>query len=69
MKAATEKVRAQLLERTRREIDFQFRQARRALQAHAADLAIKLARRRIEAAITPEDQLRLVDRYVAEVRA
>ncbi len=68
MKAATEKVRAQLLERTHRDIDFQFRQARRALQAHAADLAIKLARRKIEAMITPEDQHRLVDRYVAEVQ-
>jgi F-type H+-transporting ATPase subunit b len=69
MKAATEKVRAQLLERTHHEIEFQFRQSRRALQAHVADLAISLARRKIEAAITLEDQQRLVERYVAEVRA
>jgi F-type H+-transporting ATPase subunit b len=67
IKAATEKAREQLLERTRREIDFQFRQARRELLAHTADLAVKLARTRIERAITPEDQRRLIDRYTAEV--
>ena len=46
MKAATEKTREQLLERTRRDIDFQFRQARRQLVEHTADVAMKLARRR-----------------------
>ena len=69
IKAATEKAREQLLERTRRDIDFQFRQARRELVAHTADLAVKLARTRIERAITPEDQKRLIDRYTAEVHS
>ena len=69
MKTATEKVRGQLLDRTQHEIEFQFRQSRRALQAHVADLAIQLARRKIEAAITSDDQQRLVERYVTEVRA
>ena len=69
MKVATQQARTQMLERTRRDIDFQFRQARRGLQAHVADLAVALARRKIEAAITPEDQHRIVERYVTEVRA
>jgi F-type H+-transporting ATPase subunit b len=68
MKAATEQVREQLLERTRRDIEFQFRQARRELVAHIADLAMSLARRRIERNITLEDQVRLIDRYAAEVQ-
>ena len=67
MQAATARVREQLLERTRRDIDFQFRQARRALVEHTADLAVGLARKRIERDITPEDQARLVDRYAAGV--
>ena len=69
MKAATEKTREQLLERTRRDIDFQFRQARRRLVAHAADAAIALARRRLEQTITPEDQSRLINQYVAGVQS
>jgi F-type H+-transporting ATPase subunit b len=67
MQAATARVREQLLERTRRDIDIQFRQARRALVEHTADLAVGLARKRIERDITPEDQARLVDRYAAGV--
>jgi len=69
MQAATTRVREQLLERTRRDIDVQFRQARRALVEHTADLAVGLARKRIEQEITPEDQRRLVDRYAAGVGA
>jgi F-type H+-transporting ATPase subunit b len=67
MQAATARVREQLLERTRRDIDIQFRQARRALVEHTADLAVGLARKRIERDITPDDQQRLVDRYAAGV--
>jgi F-type H+-transporting ATPase subunit b len=69
IKTATEKVREQLLERTRRDIEFQFRQARRQLLAHTADLAVSLARTRIERVITVEDQKRLIDRYAVEVRS
>ncbi len=69
MKAATERTREQLLERTRHDIDFQFRQARRQLVEHTADVAMKLARRRLEQTITPDDQVRLIDQYTAEVRS
>ena len=68
IKAATEKAREQLIERTRRDIEFQFRQARRQLVAHTADLAMSLARTRIERVITLEDQKRLIDRYAVEVQ-
>ncbi len=69
MKAATAEERDKLIERTRREIDLQFRVARRALVERTADLAIGLARTRIEQTITPADQARLVERYATEVRA
>jgi F-type H+-transporting ATPase subunit b len=58
-----------LLERTRREIETQLRFARRELIAHVADLSMKIARAKIEREITPDDQARLIERYVAEVRA
>jgi F-type H+-transporting ATPase subunit b len=60
--------RARLLEHTRREIESRLRVARRELTAHAADLAVKVARQRIQASITPEDQMRLVDRYATQLR-
>ncbi|MEO8481748.1 MAG: hypothetical protein ABI634_06020 [Acidobacteriota bacterium] len=69
MKAATAAEREKLLDRTRREIDLQFRIARRELVEHTADLAISLARTRLTQAITPDDQARLIDRYVAEVHS
>ena len=63
--AATERTR--LLEHTRREIDVQLRIARRDLTEHAAQLAVDVAHARIVRTITPEDQLRLVDRYAAQL--
>ena len=63
--AATERER--LLEHTRREIQMQLRIARRELVEHAAQLAVDVARSRIVGTITPEDQLRLVDRYAAQL--
>jgi F-type H+-transporting ATPase subunit b len=60
--------RERLLEHTRREIDSRLRIAKRELTAHAADLAVGVARRRIEQSITPDDQMRLVDRYAAQLR-
>jgi F-type H+-transporting ATPase subunit b len=68
MKDATARARDQLVERTRREIAFELRQAKRQLVRHGADLAVTLARRRIESTITPEDHARLVERYLDEVR-
>jgi F-type H+-transporting ATPase subunit b len=59
--------RERLLEQTRREIESRLRVAKRELTAHAADLAVAVARRRIEQSITPDDQLRLVDRYAAQL--
>lgn len=69
MKAATAAEREKLLDRTRREIDLQFRVARRELVEHTADLAMALARTRITETITPDDQARLIERYAAEVRS
>ncbi len=60
--------RQRLIEQTRREIDMRLRVARRELTAHAAQLAIHIAEERIKRSITPDDQLRLVDRYTAQVR-
>jgi len=64
--AATERER--LIAQTHREIDTRLRMARRQLTEHAAGLAITLAEERIKRTITPEDQLRLVDRYATQLR-
>jgi F-type H+-transporting ATPase subunit b len=69
MQEATARERELLLERTRKDIDLRFRLARRELLTHTADLAMRLARTRIEHTITDEDRVRLVDRYAEEVRA
>jgi F-type H+-transporting ATPase subunit b len=61
--------RDRLLEQTRRAIDLQVRAAHRDLVTHAADLAVQVARQRIETRITDEDQRRLVDRYLERVEA
>jgi F0F1-type ATP synthase membrane subunit b/b' len=42
--------------------------ARRELTEHAAQLAIQVAGERIKRSITLDDQLRLVDRYTAQLR-
>lgn len=61
--------RERLIAQTRREIETRLRLARRQLTEHAAQLAVKIAEDRIRRTITPEDQLRLVDRYAAQLRA
>jgi F-type H+-transporting ATPase subunit b len=61
--------RERLVEQTRREIDMRLRVARRSLVDLAADLAVGVARERITRSITPEDQLRLVDRYTQQIAA
>lgn len=60
--------RERLLEHTRREIEMKLRVARRDLVEHAADLAVDVARSRIATTITPDDQLRLVDRYAGQLQ-
>lgn len=61
--------RERLLEQTRREIDVQLRLAKRELVEHAADLAVQLAGERLQQQMTPDDQQRLVDRYLGQVAA
>jgi F-type H+-transporting ATPase subunit b len=61
--------RDRLLEQARREIDLQVKVAERELVAHAADLAVGVAADRIKKNITDDDQKRLVDRYVGQLRS
>jgi len=68
IRQAAEAERHRLIEQTRREVDLQVRLAKRELTEHAADLAVSLATQKIKQAITPDDQARLVDRYVTEMR-
>jgi F-type H+-transporting ATPase subunit b len=68
IRAEAEAERQRLLEQTRREIELHLRLARRDLVTHAADLAVSVARARIQQHITDADQRRLVERYLAEVK-
>jgi F-type H+-transporting ATPase subunit b len=65
--AAAASERARLLDQTRREIDMRLRVARRELTEHAAQLAVQVAEQRIKRTITADDQMRLVDRYAAQL--
>jgi F-type H+-transporting ATPase subunit b len=60
--------RERLIAQTHREIEARLRMAKRQLTEHAAELAVKIAEERIKRTITPDDQLRLVDRYAAQLR-
>ena len=60
--------RERLIEQTRREIEMRLRVARRELTEHAAQLAIGIAEARLRRTITPDDQLRLVDRYTSQLK-
>lgn len=64
----TAREKQRVLDHTRRDIDLQFRVARRQLVEHSADLAMRRARQKIERDITADDQSRLIDRYATEVR-
>jgi F-type H+-transporting ATPase subunit b len=59
--------RERLLEHTRREIDMRLRVARRQLVDLAADLTVNAARDRVVRTITPDDHMRLVDRYTTQL--
>jgi F-type H+-transporting ATPase subunit b len=65
---AAQAERQRLLEHTRREIDMRLRVARRELLELTADLAVRVASERIQRSITAEDQLRLLDRYAAQLQ-
>ena len=60
--------RERLIQQTRREIEMRLGVARRELTEHAAQLAVRIAEERIKRTITLEDQVRLVDRYTAQLR-
>lgn len=66
--AAAAADRERMLEQTRREIDLQVRLAKREILEHAADLSVQLATDRIKKEITSEDQSRIVDRYLDQVK-
>jgi F-type H+-transporting ATPase subunit b len=59
--------RQRLLDHTRREIEMRLRMARRELVQYAAELAVRVAEHRVKTAITPEDHLRLMDRYTTQL--
>jgi F-type H+-transporting ATPase subunit b len=69
IRAAAAAERDRLLEQARRDIDLQVKVAERDLVAHAADLSVGVAADRIKKNITDEDQKRLVDRYVGQLRS
>jgi F-type H+-transporting ATPase subunit b len=66
--AAAAADRERLLDQTRREIELQVRLAKKEILEHAADLSVQLATERIKKEVTPEDQSRLVDRYLDQVK-
>ncbi|MBI4486073.1 MAG: hypothetical protein HY655_08695 [Acidobacteria bacterium] len=68
IRAAAAAERERLLEQARREIDMQVKIAERELVSHAADLAVGVATERIKKNITDEDQQRLLDRYVQQLK-
>jgi len=68
IQAAAAADRERLLTQARREIDLQVRVAERDLVAFAADLAVAAASDRIKKNITDDDQKRLVDRYVQQMK-
>jgi F-type H+-transporting ATPase subunit b len=60
--------RERMLDQTRKEIELQVRLAKKEILEHAADLSVQLATERIRKEITPEDQARIVDRYLDQVK-
>jgi F-type H+-transporting ATPase subunit b len=60
--------RERLLEQTRKEIELQVRLAKKQILEHAADLSVQLATERIKKEVTTDDQARLVDRYLDQVK-
>jgi F-type H+-transporting ATPase subunit b len=59
--------RARLLDHARREIEGRLKLAERELIRHAAALAVAVATERVKRTMTEADQLRLADRYLAQV--
>ena len=68
IRAAASAERDRVLEQARRDIDQHVKVAERELVSHAADLAVAVAAERIRKTITDDDQKRLADRYVQQLR-
>ena len=68
IRAAAAAERDRLLEQARRDIDQHVKIAERELVSHAADLAVGVAAERIRKTITDDDQKRLADRYVQQLK-
>lgn len=68
IRLAAETERDRLVEQARREIAAQTRNARAALRAHAAALAVDVAEARLRSTLTPAEQVSLVDGYAAQMR-
>jgi F-type H+-transporting ATPase subunit b len=68
IRAAAAAERDRLLEQARRDIDRHVKVAERELMNHAADLAVGVAAERIRKTITDDDQKRLADRYVQQLK-
>jgi F-type H+-transporting ATPase subunit b len=68
IRAAAAAERDRLLEQARRDIDQHVKVAERELVNHAADLAVGVAAERIKKTITDDDQKRLTDRYVQQLK-
>lgn len=60
--------RQRLIDQTRREIASRLQIARRELTQYGAELAVQVAEQRIRHNITVDDQIRLVDRYSAQLK-
>ena len=60
--------RQRMLENARREIDRRTHVAERQLLRRAGELAVGVATERVKRTITDDDQARLVDRYLEQVR-
>jgi F-type H+-transporting ATPase subunit b len=65
--AAAERDADKIVERAREEIEGMMRAAQLELQAHAADLSVRLAEERIEREITEQDHTHLFSRFVMKV--
>jgi F-type H+-transporting ATPase subunit b len=68
IRAAASAERDRLLDQARRDIDQHVKVAERELVNHAADLAVAVAAERIRKTITDDDQKRLADRYVQQLK-
>ena len=68
LRESTEAARQRLVDQTRRDMDTQLRIAKRDLTHRVAELAVGEATQRIKEQLDDADQLRLIDRYVGQVR-